>query len=45
MSSVKSVYHNIEFMSDNNKNDMVLFGDSHFCQNKNTFFRSYCKSY
>ena len=35
MNSVKSVCDNFEIMSDNVKNDLLLFGDSRFDENKN----------
>ena len=37
MSSVKSVCHNFESMSDNDKKDVLLYGDSRFDENKNKF--------
>ena len=35
MNSVNSVIQNFEFMSENNKKDLLLFGDSRFDENKN----------
>ena len=35
MNSVNSVIQNFEFMSENNKKDLLLFGDSQFDENKN----------
>ena len=35
MNSVKSVFQNFEFLSENNKKDLLLFGDSRFDENKN----------
>ena len=35
MNSVNSVVQNFEFMSENNKKDLLLFGDSRFDENKN----------
>ena len=35
MTSVNPVVQNFEFMSENNKKDLLLFGDSRFDQNKN----------
>ena len=35
MNSVNSVIQNFEFMSKNNKKDLLLFGDSRFDENKN----------
>ena len=35
MNSVNSVVQNFEFMSNNNKKDLLLFGDSRFDENKN----------
>ena len=35
MNSMKSVCDNFETMSDNVKNDLLLFGDSRFDENKN----------
>ena len=35
MNSVDSVVQNFEFMSNNNKKDLLLFGDSRFDENKN----------
>ena len=37
MSRVKSVRHNLFSMSDNNKKYMLLYGDSHFEENKSKF--------
>ena len=34
MNSVKSVFQNFEFLSENNKKDLLLFGDSRFDENK-----------
>ena len=35
MNSVNSVVQNFEFISENNKKDLLLFGDSGFDENKN----------
>ena len=35
MNSVKSVLQNFDFFSENNKKDLLLFGDSRFDENKN----------
>ena len=35
MNSINSVVQNFEFMSENNKKDLLLFGDSRFNENKN----------
>ena len=35
MNSVNSVVQNFEFMSENNKKDLLLFGDPRFDENKN----------
>ena len=35
MNSVKSVFQNFEFLSENNKKYLLLFGDSRFDENKN----------
>ena len=35
MNSIKSVFQNFEFLSENNKKDLLLFGDSRFSKNKN----------
>ena len=35
MNSVKSVFQNFEFLSENNKKGLLLFGDSRFDENKN----------
>ena len=35
MNSVNSVVQNFEFMSENNKKDLFLFGDPRFDENKN----------
>ena len=35
MNSVKSVFQNFEFLSENSKKDLLLFGDSRFNENKN----------
>ena len=35
MNSIKSVFQNFEFLSENNKKDLRLFGDSRFNENKN----------
>ena len=35
MKSINSVVHNFEFMSENKKKDLLLFGDSRFDENKN----------
>ena len=35
MNSVKSVFQNFEFLSENNKKDLLLFDDSRFDENKN----------
>ena len=35
MNSVNSVVQNFEFMSENNKKDLLLLGDSRFDENKN----------
>ena len=35
MNSVNSVVQHFEFMSENNKKDLLLFGDSRFDENKN----------
>ena len=35
MNSVNSVIQNFEFMSENNKKDLLSFGDSRFDENKN----------
>ena len=35
MNSVNSVVQNFEFMSKNNKKDLLSFGDSRFHENKN----------
>ena len=35
MNNVKSVFQNFEFLSENNKKDLLLFGDSLFDKNKN----------
>ena len=35
MYSVNSVFQNFEFMSENNKKDLLLFGDPRFDENKN----------
>ena len=37
MISVKSVCHNFESMSDNNKKDVLLYNDSRFDENKDKF--------
>ena len=37
MRRVKSICHNIEPMPDNNKKDVLLYGDSRFGGNKNKF--------
>ena len=37
MSCVESVCHKFGSISDNNKKDVLLFGDSHFDENKNKF--------
>ena len=34
MNSVNSVVQNFEFMSENNKKDLILFGDSRFDEKK-----------
>ena len=34
MNSVNSVVQNFEFMSENNKKNLLLFGDSRFDENK-----------
>ena len=35
MNSVNSVVQKFEFISENNKKDLLLFGDSRFDENKN----------
>ena len=35
MNSINSVVQHFEFMSENNKKDLILFGDSRFDENKN----------
>ena len=35
MNSIKSVLQNFDFFSENNKKDLLLFGDSRFDENKN----------
>ena len=35
MNRVKSVFQNFEFLSENNKKDLLLFGDSRFDEDKN----------
>ena len=35
MNSINSVVQNFEFMSENNKKDLFLFGDLRFDENKN----------
>ena len=35
MNSVNSVVQDLEFMSENNKKDLLLFGDSQFDENRN----------
>ena len=35
MNSANSLVQNFEFMSENNKKDLFLFGDSRFDENKN----------
>ena len=35
MNSVKSVFQNFEFLSENNKKDLLFFGDPRFDENKN----------
>ena len=37
MNSVKSILENFESLSDNVKNDILLYGDSHLDENKNRF--------
>ena len=37
MNSIKSVIINFEFMTDNRKRDVLLYGDSRFDENKNKF--------
>ena len=35
MNSIKSVFQNFEFLPENKKKDLLLFGDSRFDENKN----------
>ena len=37
MNSVKSILENFEFLSDNVKKDILLYGDSRLEENKNKF--------
>ena len=45
MNSVKSICNNFESMTDNNKIPLLLYGDSHFDQNKNKFILQLSKKY